>query len=1051
MTKLLNSKTKEYDEIPGSEVNAAIDSGLYNFGSTRNVPIAQDGAAIWVKASDASKYRKGLTFLSDEDVLKGNATERFRGMGGTVAGLGYGFLKGASLGLAPLAIEALGGQGGEDFVRDIELGAPTATTIGDVGGLLVDPVAAFGRLGGKAVAKGAGLAAEHAGSSLAANEIAAGATRLETAAPAVAGRAGAPVAKALRQPPTPPTASVIAGRLEAVSPPSLGQTEAPRLGDFVEERAASAASHASEIDRVLGGVKVNVGNKVYTGADRSVFVAAEKAATGVDAKEKARYATKVFDTQLGFAERKLSDADKVLLGEARAGRDAELASEGSLALPIPPSPRTATATTGPSTPFEVSQPGLGYTPFGPHLPPDGLPLEARSLFHVPEGLAASTVRADAAAKEVAGRSLFHVPPEPAGVVPMGPPSLAAAEGSRLNMSGLSLPIQGAIYGGASQLSREQAGLEEGEPGSVLKAAAIGGAIPLVLGLGGKAFGRAATATGSALSGNQRIQKFAAGIEETHVLRMADSGVADVQRINREFTTPLTGEQGTRKYADFIKNAVHNIDNIKADPSNAGNALVQSLPSAADGGTKLWNMNPQRLATLADATVSVYSAEYKALYNAVGHEPVALSTLQKIAADVRGTQASMAPTTSMKSVQGELNEFENAIARATPDPITGVAQQKFTINDLQDTRTRFGEAFSNTQAGGEWTPQQSAFYKGLRNGVVDAAESVKPGMKNTFDALDPLYTMAKSFQEGAARAAAKKAIKSPISQDQVTKASLGVAAIGTPGAAVLFFGVSTLFRHGYAQRGEGFIAEMAGKVAGSSLMANPAGAAQFVGASILNAKRPMMLGYNAERLVETTPKEYTEIVAAVHGLQATRDKVRADVMSSLSDSTPEQQKQTANNVDTLLNQMVKTLPTGLSPGKELTQQEKNYTIFFKALLDPTRFGTQVIVNGGPGVDAAKAALGATPQGQEYLDKLYTVLNEAVQSNEKLRSQKMGPGSIKKIITSFRSTSHSSLGTIHGAGAGQEAEGPSSPVAPSAATGARNAFAQNVSLGSGTNIG
>jgi len=1144
MTKLLNNETKKYDEIPGSEVNAAIDSGLYNFGSTRNVPIAQNGAAVWVDPSDASKYRKGLTFLSDEDVLKGNATERFRGIGGTLAGLAYGAADTASLGLVPLAVEAMGGQAGKDFHRDITLGAPTATTIGGIGGLFVDPFAAGAKLLGKGAVKGVGLAAEHAGGSLAAREIETATREMPllgsgprtapkpgpglAAAPAAAGKDV--VSKETAVPRLGPGPERVASgeadlslgrRLRdenaaARADESLPQRllperkiEAPEsrltlsrppfeseLMTDIQNSRANTNDRLREVETLLSGKRVK-GKKAllvereelqghldeYEFMDMK-FAAAEEAALAEQAG-RADAARRFGEPSLATGEIRTAEAGHADLELAAQQAEQSRARNrmGQGAPDIIGRPATDQGVgAGRELVLGQKRPGLADV-LGAEskMAAEGESMAAWNARNaetaVAEDLAwrkaggtraATQVESDIAAAEgvTPGRELANVPHQNTGLATAaygGAPVAAEAEkaagpGLALGMPSskelsdgakntLSMMGQGAIYGGASQLSREQAGLEEGAPGSVLKAAALGGAIPLALGLGGRALGGAAKAAGSALSASERFQKFAGGIEETHLLRMADFGVTDVQKINRGFTTPLTGEQGTRKFADFMKDVFNHVDDIKNNPANAGNKLLQEIPS--DGGAALWNMTPQRTTALADATVKAYSGEYKLLYDVVGHEPVALSTLQKIADDVRGTQAKMAPTTSMKSVQSELDEFENAIARATPDPVTGKAQQTFTINDLQDTRTRFGEAFSNAQAGAAWTKQQAEFYTGIRNGVVDAAESVSPGMRAAFDRLDPLYTMAKVFQEGAASAAAKKATQSPISRDLLTKVALGIAAVGTPVGALGFLGVSIGLRHAYAQRGEGFIAAMAGKAAGPSFMGNPAGAAQFTGRSILNAKRPMMLGYNAEKFVETTPKEYTEIVAAVHQLQATRDKARADVMSAIQDLTPDQQKQTADNVDLVLNQIIKMLPTGLSPDKELTQQEKNYTIFVKSILDPTRFGTQVIVNGGPGVDAAKAALGASPQGQQFLIELHKTLNDAVQSNELLRSQKMLPGTVKQIVTLLRAKSHSSLGTIHGQG--PEAEGPSSPVAPSAATGAKNAFARNAGLSSGINIG
>ncbi len=160
MTKLLDSAGKLID-IPAAEVSTAVSSGRFSFPSNRNIPVIQQGEAKWVDPNFAAQYYKRLTFTEDDVVQQQRAEERMRGVGGTVAGLAYGAAKTATLGLAPLAVGAVSDTA-RDYMRDIELGAPTATGAGELLGLAIDPFAAVSRVSQRGAVKAAEQAARAA-------------------------------------------------------------------------------------------------------------------------------------------------------------------------------------------------------------------------------------------------------------------------------------------------------------------------------------------------------------------------------------------------------------------------------------------------------------------------------------------------------------------------------------------------------------------------------------------------------------------------------------------------------------------------------------------------------------------------------------------------------------------------------------------------------------------------------------------------------------------------------------------------------------------------
>ena len=158
-TKLFDLESKSNVEVDPSEVKAALATGRFAFGKGLNVPIIRDGAPMWVKPEYAHKYSDDLTFTTDEVVRSAQAESEYSGVGGIAKGLAYGGFKGATLGLGPLALGAASPAARKEMAN-AELGAPTASLVGEGLSLLVDPIAAGARAFGKGAAKGAGLAVE---------------------------------------------------------------------------------------------------------------------------------------------------------------------------------------------------------------------------------------------------------------------------------------------------------------------------------------------------------------------------------------------------------------------------------------------------------------------------------------------------------------------------------------------------------------------------------------------------------------------------------------------------------------------------------------------------------------------------------------------------------------------------------------------------------------------------------------------------------------------------------------------------------------------------
>jgi hypothetical protein len=179
--------------------------------------------------------------------------------------------------------------------------------------------------------------------------------------------------------------------------------------------------------------------------------------------------------------------------------------------------------------------------------------------------------------------------------------------------------------------------------------------------------------------------------------------------------------------------------------------------------------------------------------------------------------------------------------------------------------------------------------------------------------------------------------------------------------------------------------------------------------------------------------------AVRELEATRDKAKRQIADATSGLTPEEQQKSVEFFDNQLNALASALPKGIPTGKALNEQEKNYTIFARAILDPQVYGVQAILNGGLGASVAADAINSLgPQGQEFLQKLGDNLQARISESEQLRGREDMLQTLRNVKTATRK----SVGG--GGGARLRALHPSSDVkniakgAPSAFQNAAKAF-------------
>lgn len=712
--------------------------------------------------------------------------------------------------------------------------------------------------------------------------------------------------------------------------------------------------------------------------------------------------------------------------------------------------------------------GAGAAPpaqFGSSLPPGAVRMtregtqmgrevaaaEGRRVLGQPrQGVAAQVEREVAAAEGVAPGPELEVvpggpmalgtqlPPVGAGLPlpPAGLPSgVAGSLGQAASGTGSSLlrtATEGAIYGGASQASREQLGLEEGSPGSVMKAALLGGGLSGAIHLGLNAASRGSLSLGGVGTGGA-IGRGLKSLEDTHIMRGLGNTAADVKSMNIRLKNTASGEVGSHFYVDEVKNAFANIADLQRQFPD--DVLLQSIP--LDG--KWSSMTAERKMAFTDAFKASLGPRYDSALSHINGVGVDDTIVEAIVEAAKSKAAKGLEKTSLGSVNKVLNDIESGLKKATKPfrdaadaaeaalPDTAPAQLRaqvrdeayaaakeaappsYTIKDINKIKTELGKDFDDwsSKHGGEWTPVQMGVYNDFKGVVYDEAATFSANNGIPIHAqlteLDKLFMVAATMSKGVANDAAKKALQSPVGRDLLSQFALGAFAIGNPIGAALFAVGSAGLRGIYNSRGEGFIADMAAKLS-RGVVANPQAAAAVAAQSIYSARRPVVLGYNAERLVDSEPKDYSAIVKSVRELNESRESVIADIRSKTSGLSPQEQTAAVDGLDKMMNDLAMNVPPGLSVPGQLSQQQKNYVVYAKSMLSPA-YAVQVLVNGGTGGAAAAKALsdlGANGEGKLFLDTLANELKKHVDESDDRKTAESAAAAYASIAKMVKST-------------------------------------------------
>lgn len=536
-----------------------------------------------------------------------------------------------------------------------------------------------------------------------------------------------------------------------------------------------------------------------------------------------------------------------------------------------------------------------------------------------------------------------------------------------------MAAQGGLYGASEEARRQATGESQGGLGAILGAGAMGAAIPAGLMLGGKVAARGAAAASQAAREAGVLDRIAAGaasVEKQHIARSFDLSRDQVTRLNNKFAMPAIEQQGTDAFVKFIKGELDDVAKLKA--AFPDDAFLQSIPENAS--LKFGQLTPDRKKAFADAVERFYGKEYDSIYtDAVKAAQVDRSIIDRIIADTESKAVAGAPQRGLESVAPELAAMRDY-------------QGQHTVGSLRELQSRIGEIFRGRQGeGGKFTEAQATMYGGLKRALADAVEAAEPGAATRLAENDVRYEMAKIMSEGADKVLSKATTTSPIGRDQLSQLALGLAAIGSPVAAAKFFVTTVGLRHLYNTRGEGIIADLAGKLS-TSLRKNPAAAAAETADVIVNARRPMLLGMSATKLADTKPEDYMAMSRAVRELEATREATRKKLADAVSGLSPDEQQRSVEFLDNQLNALASRIPKGIPTGKALSEQEKNYAIFARSVLDPHVYGVQAILNGGPAASIAADAINSLgPQGQEFLTKLEQDLQARISESEQLRGR------------------------------------------------------------------
>ena len=1124
--KLLDNETKALVDFEPGAVNAAVQSGRFGFPSDRGVPVRVEGKPAFVTPEYAAKYRDRLLFVSDEDVMRQRAEERFGGLGGAALGTAYGAVKGLSLGTIPAAAAALGAG---EFVRDIELAQPTATLAGEGLSLVVDPFALAGRVGQRLAGKGAAAAAEAAAAQRAAvspalrlGEAAAGAVvppaqtavraaeqtlelggqkaamggasqvmptlggaqalaptaeeaaRLAAEAAARREAIGRNAIERARAAATDEVEQIIEGQSLAYRPltgpvspaePGLRLGADPfrtpelamraRQAEELTTRAAGAravqaraAEEAVAMERGLAPGQVGPIEdfaQMPSSAMESDFLRSELSriddALDANAAAARRARSQASRDRIGAErDRLLAERERLDIGAMRTGIQAEedLAAQAGRAFEA-----TEMQAAAPARALESERMGrmAGDIEAANVIPPSLRTAGTRAAENVSPSISFG--------ERIAGIRGEMPPPNvsPAGIGALETPGLVSAPGAlRLGPTGrmaettipaadrslANLMAQGGTYGAAEEVRRQQTGESEGGLGAVVGAGLAGAAVPAALTLGGRALagaGRAARGVMTTPSEGlvAKIKGGAETLEKTHVLRSFDISRDHVTRLNNKFDIPEAGEKGTSVFVNFIKGELNEVGKLKA--AFPDDAILAGIPEGTS--LKFGQLSPERKAALANAVERFYGQKYDTIFNdAVKSQMVDNALIENLLNRVRATDVRGLEGLGLQSVKPELEAMEKFLREGG----------QHSIGTLKELQSLVGENFRSRQGeGGSFTKAQSVLYSGLKSALYDAVDRVTPGAVNELRGTDMAYEMAKMLSEGAKKVVSKAATTSPIGRDLLAQFALGFAAIGHPIAAAKFFLATVGLRHLYNQRGEGIIADLAGKLS-TKLTQNPQVAAQETADVIVNAARPMLLGASAAKFTDTKPDDYMAMSTAVRELQQTREDVKRRLMDATSTMPPAEQQKAVEYFDNQINILAQRLPKGIPTGKALSEQEKQYSIFARSVLDPHGYGVQTIVSGGPNASVAADAINSLGlQGQQFLQSLADDLQARISESTKLRGDEMALAVLRNVKTSTKKSvgGGTRLRAIHAPAMGKGVAG-IGKAAPSAFANAAKAF-------------
>lgn len=572
-----------------------------------------------------------------------------------------------------------------------------------------------------------------------------------------------------------------------------------------------------------------------------------------------------------------------------------------------------------------------------------------------------------------------LPPEAIGGLQLGGMGAPAAPTGELGqLAGAAL--QGAAYSGMSQAQRQQLGLEEGGAAEIALATALGGALPLGLTALAKGFKAGAGQIASVIGSNglplgQKFVRAMERFEETQLLRMFGLNKSQTQALIAQLKDERLGKRGTRQFADFVKAEFARLEQLKADPRFADNAMLQSITT--DGLLKFGNLKPEQRAAFADAIRTHYGQLIEKLY-----EPAAAAritndelngVLNAVRAEVIG-KAKGLDAIQMKSIQQEFDALSKFVQ----------ADGEHTVESLR----AFEKAISNSfrEAVGPNNPltdAQRTFRDAVKGLYRTKLEEVAPGAGAALREADAAYSIADKMYSGARGLEATLANRSPIGIDNMTQATLGAAALNQPFSAAKFLVASAAVRAFYQQRGEGALADLAGKLAGTGtrLAGNPVRAGNIAAESLLAAKKPVMYALNAERLVSVSPEDYSGLASAVQEMATRRNEVAKQVIAATSALPPQEQQQIMAKFDRVFQALGDNLPTTMETPGRVSEQARRYTIFARSLLDEA-YATQVIANGGADAQAAIDALKAQGEdGQKYIDTIEQQLRTAINTDKR----------------------------------------------------------------------